>query len=49
VKARLVNSFYPPYIGGAETYTRNLARSIVTVRPPPWDCVDKFIGMQGYK
>jgi glycosyltransferase involved in cell wall biosynthesis len=28
MKVCLVNSFYPPYIGGAETYVSNLARSL---------------------
>ena len=27
----MVNSFYPPYIGGAETYVSNLARSLVAM------------------
>jgi glycosyltransferase involved in cell wall biosynthesis len=29
MKICLVNSFYPPYIGGAETYVGNLARNLV--------------------
>jgi len=28
MKVCLVNSFYPPYVGGAETYVSNLARSL---------------------
>jgi len=28
VKVCIVNSYYPPWIGGAETYTKNLARSL---------------------
>lgn len=31
MKVCLVNSFYPPYIGGAETYTSNLARNLVSL------------------
>jgi hypothetical protein len=29
MKVRTVNSFYPPYVGGAETYVSNLAKSPV--------------------
>jgi glycosyltransferase involved in cell wall biosynthesis len=31
MKVCLVNSFYPPYIGGAETYVSNLARNLVAL------------------
>ena len=31
MKVCLVNSFYPPYIGGAETYTSTLARNLAAM------------------
>lgn len=31
MKVCLVNSFYPPYVGGAETYVSNLARNLARV------------------
>ena len=31
MKICLVNSFYPPYLGGAETYTANLTRNLVAL------------------
>ena len=31
MKVCLVNSFYPPYAGGAETYTSNLARNLAAM------------------